>query len=231
MTPAATAAAAKLRKTLKTLSCRARKTLAKRRGGSTRQRGSFRDGVNLRVCPGRSAAWSLKGVYARLRGLWRNDALQTHHEHASGRSLIQLLPVQPLRDYAEYIRIVRIRHWIVRISEHGSLRENHVLDVAAIFVRDPRKELVLFNEDAPAFQHGAGVCRVELLGNEIAPDQQNRMFGEFHKFCQRNFSPGGDSHTVSARYGRRQFAHRENWRGARFPADLTCERVCLPGNQ
>src|SRR5881398_196288 len=28
-------------------------------------------------CPGRSAARSLKGVYARLRGLWRSDALQT----------------------------------------------------------------------------------------------------------------------------------------------------------
>src|SRR5512139_3864103 len=40
-------------------------------------RGSSPIGAKLSACPGRSAAWSIKGVYARLRGLWRNDALQT----------------------------------------------------------------------------------------------------------------------------------------------------------
>jgi hypothetical protein len=45
-------------------------------------------GANLSACPGRCAAWSIKGVYSVsprrrastplcLRGLWRNDALQT----------------------------------------------------------------------------------------------------------------------------------------------------------
>jgi hypothetical protein len=34
-------------------------------------------GAKISACPGRCAAWSIKGVYARLRGLWRNDALQT----------------------------------------------------------------------------------------------------------------------------------------------------------
>ena len=34
-------------------------------------------GAKISACPGRCAAWSMKGVYARLRGLWRNDALQT----------------------------------------------------------------------------------------------------------------------------------------------------------
>src|SRR3979411_2475079 len=33
--------------------------------------------AKLRAGPGRCAAWSLKGVHARLRGLWRNDAKQT----------------------------------------------------------------------------------------------------------------------------------------------------------
>jgi hypothetical protein len=35
----------------------------------------------LSACPGRCAAWSIKGVYARLRGLWRNDALQTRDRY------------------------------------------------------------------------------------------------------------------------------------------------------
>ena len=38
-------------------------------------------GAKLSACPGRCAAWSIKGVYARLRGLWRNDALQTRDRY------------------------------------------------------------------------------------------------------------------------------------------------------
>jgi hypothetical protein len=45
MAATATPAAANIPKTLKTLSCRARMTLAKRHGGSTGHRWSFRDGV------------------------------------------------------------------------------------------------------------------------------------------------------------------------------------------
>ena len=44
-------------------------------------RGSSPIGAKLSACPGRSAAWSIKGVYARLGGLWRNDALQTRDRY------------------------------------------------------------------------------------------------------------------------------------------------------
>jgi hypothetical protein len=43
--------------------------------------GSSPIGAKISACPGRCAAWSIKGVYARLRGLWRNDALQTRDRY------------------------------------------------------------------------------------------------------------------------------------------------------
>lgn len=57
------------------------------------------------------------------------------------------------------------------------------------------------------------------------------MLGELEKFRPRDFSPGGDQHTISARYRRRQLTFRENWSGARLPADLSCEFVGLSGDQ
>ena len=113
-------------------------------------------------------------------------------------ALVQPLLLEPLRDEAGDLRDVRIRHWIVCVSGDADLRQNHIPDVAAVFVGCLRKQLVLLKEDAPRFLRGPGVGRVKRLGDVVAPDQQDRMLGELEKFRQRDFSPAG-TRTPSAR--------------------------------
>src|SRR5262245_55887699 len=116
--------------------------------------------------------------------------------------------LDPLLDEVGDLRVIRIRHYPVRVSEHTLLRKIQIHGVAAILVDCRCHELEALSSDAESWLGGTG--RVNLTWNVVAPDDQLGILGELDELLQRNARTirSGDQRTVST-LDHRLFAFRK----------------------